>query len=819
MRYHEAADYLFRLRRFGSRPGTESTADLLAHLGDPHEGVAFVQIAGSNGKGSTARMTERILRETGLSVGLFISPHLDDLRERIRVDGRKIPRGDLCEFVEAIREYATERGADGESPTFFEATTAMALWHFAREDVDVAVLEVGIGGKLDATSVVDPTAAAVTNVSLEHTNVLGDTVEEIARDKAHVVPVGNPLVTATTGEALATVTEMADGVVTVGGPDSDPDVTATYEGRHNHTESAVSLSGPDWEVDARIPLLGTYQAENAGVAAALSRQVAEDFGAGVSADELARGLRGAHWPGRFEVMGREPLVVLDGAHNAAACEQAAETLAEFEYDSLHLVFGAMHDKSHREMADALSTADSVRTCRPTLPRAEDPEVLARVFERVGVEEVLVRDAVADAVAETLDTAGPDDCVLVCGSLFTVAEARTRWTRRRIPKRVEDLVDARKVLAGADVSEEVIREAHGDAVHRVVKTRLQRRQASHLREELVGLDGTCAISGLESDGEDRDVVLMGTLAQFEALTERLDDAPCGLAEVGAELRELLGIDVPESKPASPWEEGTAVMGVLNVTPDSFHDGGEYERHEDAVSRARQLVEAGAEIVDVGGESTRPGADPISIEEEIDRVVPVIERISAFDATISVDTRKAAVARAALEAGADVINDVSGLEDPEMRFVAAEHNASLIIMHSIDAPVVPETDPRYDDVVEDVIDELGEKVLLAEKAGLDRERIVVDPGLGFGKRAAESFELLGRLDELRALGCPILIGHSHKSMLELVGGTAGDALYETVAATALAAYLGADIVRVHDVAENATAVRTAGAVSDPSTFDGK
>ena len=111
MRYHEAADFLFRLRRFGSRPGIESTADLLAHLGNPHEGVAFVQIAGSNGKGSTARMTERILREAGLSVGLFISPHLDDLRERIRVDGRKIPRGDLCEFVDTIREYATERGA------------------------------------------------------------------------------------------------------------------------------------------------------------------------------------------------------------------------------------------------------------------------------------------------------------------------------------------------------------------------------------------------------------------------------------------------------------------------------------------------------------------------------------------------------------------------------------------------------------------------------------------------------------------------------------------------------------------------------------
>jgi dihydropteroate synthase len=255
-----------------------------------------------------------------------------------------------------------------------------------------------------------------------------------------------------------------------------------------------------------------------------------------------------------------------------------------------------------------------------------------------------------------------------------------------------------------------------------------------------------------------------------------------------------------------------MGILNVTPDSFHDGGEYEAVEDAVAHAEEMVEAGADIVDVGGESTRPDADEIPVEEEIERVVPVVERIADLDALVSVDTRKAAVARAALDAGADILNDVTGLEDPEMRFVAAEYDVPIVVMHAIDAPVVPGRDVEYDDVVEDVLESLTERVLLAEKAGVPREKIVVDPGLGFGKSAAESFELLDRVDELHALGCPVLVGHSHKSMFGAIDRYPDDGGYATAAATAIAVDRGADIVRVHDVEENAAAVRAAEATRD-------
>jgi dihydropteroate synthase len=826
MEYQDAANFLFDLRRFGQQAGTESASDLLEFLGRPEDGLPAVQIAGSNGKGSTARMTERVLREAGLTVGLFTSPHLEDVRERIRVDGRKIPKSAIATFVTEIQEHVRERGADGLSPTFFEATTVLALWHFARTDVDVAILEVGIGGKLDATSVVDPVASAVTTVTLEHTDVLGDSIPEIARDKAHVAPADRPLVTGARGDALDSIGSVAGDVITVGAVDEEDDgadVIPVYHGRTNHTESALGIdaTGGDgtatdavlgWELDARIPTIGAYQAENAAIAAVLARQVTDRIGDLVDTDTIARGLRQSHWPGRFEVVDQSPLVVLDGAHNPDACERLADALAEFddEYDDLHLVFGAMHDKAHTEMAAALPAPDAVTTCRPALARAADEDVLARVFERQGVDDVTACETVTDAVEGAVARAGENDAVLVTGSLYAIGEARGNWRRLQIPKRVDTVANVRHTLEGAHVEASAVAELGSMGVHRVVKTRLQQRQAQTVRAELLALGGECAISKLsEQDDSTFDVVLLGTLAQFDSLTDALADEH-GLGPFADDLRQTLGLGGDEDStgdvaPGLPWSESPAVMGILNVTPDSFHDGGEYNRIEDAVSRAEAMVEAGASIVDVGGESTRPGAEPVPVAEEIDRVAPVIEELDGIDAALSVDTRKAAVADAALDAGADIVNDVSGLEDPEMRFVVADHDATLVVMHSIDAPVDPAAEPTYDDVVEDVIDQLAERVLLAEKAGLDRQQILVDPGLGFGKSAAESFELLSRIGELRALSCPIMVGHSHKSMFELTGHDHGERLAPTIAATTLAAERGADVLRVHDVAENVAATR--------------
>jgi dihydropteroate synthase len=819
MEYHEAANFLFDLRRYPPAVGVESTRRLLEYLGGPHADLRVVQVAGSNGKGSTARMVESVLREADFDVGLYTSPHLDDVRERVRIDGRPVSKRAVCEFVERTGDYLTDRAADGDPPTFFETTTALAVWAFARADVDVAVLEVGIGGRHDATSALEADAAAVTSVTLEHADLLGDTIEEIARDKAAVAPADRPLVTATTGAARQAVAAAAD-VLRVGGTD-DADLRVASDGREG-VEQSVTLEADGWSASTRLPLLGPHQARNAGVAAALVRQLVD-----APPDEVERGLRNAHWPGRFELMDRDPLVVLDGAHNPGGCEAVAGTLSTFEYDDLHLVVGAMADKDHGGMAEALPEADVVYPCRPALERAETAAVLGSAFG----SEVRPHTAVADAVDAALDAADDGDAVLVCGSLYVVAEARRRWTRRRVPKRVPDPGTAEAVLDGADVAEGGVRRMAATGVHRVVATRVLPRQAEHLQQELRAIGGECAVAGLDAQArEPVDVVLTGTQSEFRRLLVALADQPFGLAPFADELAETLDVTHPAvaaDRPGPtgsadsdyPWTDGTAVMGVLNVTPDSFHDGGRYDDLADAVDRAEAMVAAGADIVDVGGESTRPGADPVPVEAETERVVPVVEALADLDCLVSVDTRKADVARAALSAGADVLNDVSGLEDPEMRLVAADHDVPVVVMHSIETPVDPDVEVDYDDVVADTLAALTERVLLAEKAGLDRSQIVVDPGLGFGKTAPESFELLGRLGEFRALGCPVLVGHSRKSMFDLVGrDDSGDRLAATVAGTAVAVDRGADVVRVHDVAENVAAVRTVAAADEPAAFDG-
>ncbi|MDG5777991.1 dihydropteroate synthase [Haloarculaceae archaeon H-GB2-1] len=811
MEFHEAANVLFEQKR-PPELGTERTRALLEELGNPQDQLRVVQIAGTNGKGSTARMVERVLREAGLDVGLFTSPHMEEFRESVRINGRKVTKAAVAEYVADVSEYVTDEGADGDSPTYFELLVGLACREFTRTDVDVAIFEVGMGGARDATSALDPVASAVTAVSVDHAAFLGETVAEIAYELAGVAPKGRPLVTGASGHALSAVRQQVGDILTVG--TAEADLQVTYEGIEG-VEGAVVLDGPDFHVETKLPLVGEHQAQNAGVAALLARQVAD-----VTEDDLALGLRNAHWPGRFEIMGQDPLVVLDGAHNPASCERVAETLDAFEYEDLHLVVGAMGDKDVRGMAAALPAASAVVATAAALDRAEEESMVARAFEREQPNaSVTAESDVATAFERARERAEGDDCVLVTGSLAVVAETRTRWTRAKIPKDVDDVDDAHAVLKGADVPDADAEEMQAKAVHRVRKLRVQQRQAQELKEELLELGGECAISGLaEQDQETLEVVAMGTLAQFERLAESLDDEPHGLSVVGEDIRESLGLtDAERNSDAYPWDGGTAVMGILNATPDSFHDGGEYDTVEAAVERATAMVEDGADIIDVGGESTRPGADPVPVEDEIERVVPVVEALNDIDVATSVDTRKAAVARAALDAGADILNDVSGLEDPEMRLVAGEYDVPVVVMHSIDTPVEPDNDIEYDNVVEDVIDQLTERVLLAEKAGLDREQIVVDPGIGFGKTPSENFELLGRVEEFRALGCPVLVGHSHKSLFSHVGKDPEDRYEATVAGTAVAAEHGADIVRVHDVEANATAVDVVEAADDPEGFE--
>ncbi|UPM44893.1 dihydropteroate synthase [Halocatena salina] len=790
MGYQESVVYLESLQRLRPKLGTETTRRMLSALGRPHTGIDCVQIAGSNGKGSTARMLEQILREAGLDVGVYTSPALTDLRDQIRVNGRKIPKERVQSFVNDIDPCIERLRAEDDIPTYFEVLTTLAIHHFDVEDVDVAILEVGIGGRYDATSAVDPVASAVTSVSLEHTDLLGDTVEAIARDKAQVAPAGAPLVTGADGSALRAIREETD-VITVGAEAGD--IYAEETGMASMVESSVSIRAVDWSVETNLPLLGQHQATNAGIAATLARQLAS-----VDADTIASGLRGAHWPGRFEIMSTAPLTVLDGSHNPDACSKLATLVERYEFDDLHLVFGAMADKDYATMRSELPAADSVYLCEPAVDRAEAVETLASTF--IGhAEDINCSGSVLEATDRALSAAGENDCVLVTGSLYVVAEARDRWTSLLTPKRTDE-----PMAVPVDSEAHTVTRIQASTDHRTFKTQLRTEQADFVTEALRSAGGSAQTLNEEASDKRVSILLSGLVPQFHELISRIDGAGLGLSHLSEQLERAF--DTNPHTDQYPWGDETALIGILNVTPDSFHDGGEYTDVEAAVRRARSMVGAGADIIDIGGESTRPGADPVSAQEEIERVVPVIEELADLNATLSIDTRKATVADVALEAGADIVNDVSGLEDPEMRFVAADHDASLVIMHSLSTPVEPGQTALYDDVVEDVIDELAEQVLLAERAGLDREQIIVDPGCGFGKDPAECFELIGRLKEFQSLGCPVMVGHSQKSMFEHVGCQHGDRLSPTLAMTTLAAERGADIIRVHDVPENAATIRT-------------
>ncbi len=259
--------------------------------------------------------------------------------------------------------------------------------------------------------------------------------------------------------------------------------------------------------------------------------------------------------------------------------------------------------------------------------------------------------------------------------------------------------------------------------------------------------------------------------------------------------------------------TLVMGVLNVTPDSFSDGGEFENPAAAVARARQMVADGAAIIDVGGESTRPGSDEVPPAEEVTRVRPVIAALARdFGVPVSVDTRHAAVARAAIEAGACIVNDVSGFRDAGMVQVALESDAGLVIMHMLGEPKTMQAEPTYGDVVDEVGRYLLGRARTLEELGVARERICIDPGIGFGKTLEHNLELLRRLPELAPLGYPVLVGASRKSLIGMVLAEPDPKrrLEGSLAIAAWSASHGADVVRVHDVYETVRVLRTWAAI---------
>lgn len=439
MTYEEALAYMDRLTLLGWQPGLERFTEFCRRLGDPQERFKSVHVAGTNGKGSTTAMIASILQASGHKAGMYISPYVHDIRERVQVNGCMISKEDFVRLLELIIPCAdalaeTEFG----HPTEFEVKTALAFLYFAERNVDFAVLEVGLGGRLDATNIVGPMVSVITNIGLDHTDRLGATIPEIAREKAGIIKRNGRLVTAITDadalDVIRRVCEERNSALWQVYPADDTgarfairrvrpgDTPSTGHPLPAERMPTLTVEGIFHGYEGlEVGMRGEFQYVNAATAiGAVEVLIAE--GVDVSEEGIRSGLRDAYMPGRLEVVHSRPTVVLDGAHNQAAASTLASTIrAEFEYDRLILVMGMVQGHSIADVVGILATlADVLIATAASTPRAMPAQSIADAAEG-HVARVEVVEPVARAVTRGIELAGPCDLILVSGSFYVVGE--------------------------------------------------------------------------------------------------------------------------------------------------------------------------------------------------------------------------------------------------------------------------------------------------------------------------------------------------------------------------------------------------------------
>ncbi len=424
MNYEEALNYLQDLTKFGFNFGLERIEELMRRLGNPHTGLKVIHIGGTNGKGSTTAMTSAILQAAGYRVGVFTSPHLHSYTERYRINGEFISEQLMAEYIIRLKPHLEQMVAEGfEQPTEFEVCTALAFWYFSEAQVDYVVLEVGLGGAIDSTNIVNPLVSVITNIAMDHMDYLGNSIAEIAKVKAGIIkPNGTAVTAVRDSDALAAIREQARAC------------SAKLTEVFGAAEWQVTQSGIDGQVfdlktdyrtypGLRVSLLGEHQVVNA-VTAIVTIEALKKIGVQVGTDAIYQGLQHVAWPARLEIVQDNPMVVLDGAHNvhgAISLKKALEKV--FSYERLILVFGMLGDKERGKVIQELAplAAKAVIT-KPNSPRAGDWEEIGRLVKEY-VRDVHTIADIQEAVKYAVSSAGPRDLVCITGSLYMVAEAR------------------------------------------------------------------------------------------------------------------------------------------------------------------------------------------------------------------------------------------------------------------------------------------------------------------------------------------------------------------------------------------------------------
>jgi dihydrofolate synthase/folylpolyglutamate synthase len=421
MTYSQAIDFLFGIRLHGQKLELATMRELLRRMGNPQDAMRFVHIAGTNGKGSVAAMSHAILTRAGIRTGLYTSPHLVSFRERFQVNGQPIGERDAARLVEWIRPLLDETATypDCRQPTFFEVVTALALQYFREQSVDVVVWETGMGGRLDATNVVTPLVSIITNVGLDHMQYLGDTIADIAREKAGIIKPGCPVVTAARDpDALGVIRDrcrrLGCSLAEIG-----TTITARQLDESLHGQT-VELTGTDHAYGPlHVSLVGQHQLDN--VAATVAALEAAKLG--LPAGAIRQGLAEARWPGRFQVVPSDPPVILDGAHNPPAAAALATCLRRHvEGRNIALILGVLADKEYRQVCEQIAPlARSIACVRVHNDRACAPDVLAACCRAIHPAAVVTTHETIQSAYASARRHRPD-VIVVTGSLYLVGDA-------------------------------------------------------------------------------------------------------------------------------------------------------------------------------------------------------------------------------------------------------------------------------------------------------------------------------------------------------------------------------------------------------------
>jgi dihydrofolate synthase/folylpolyglutamate synthase len=437
----DVQEYLESLSLFGMHFGLDRIKMLLSGLGDPQLAFPAVHVTGTNGKGSVCKMLACILQEAGYRTGLYMSPHLERFNERISVDGTCISDNDLVESVSKVRPVVDEMAKEGKGRqcTYFEATTAVAFDHFRKVGVDMAVIEVGLGGRLDATNIIDPLLSIITNISLEHTDVLGKTVEKIASEKAGIIKKGRPVVTAARESVAVDVFRKAAA------KNKSPFYIMQREVRRRPKSRSLAGQGFGLYTDREAyrelfsPMVGRFQLENAALAV-LSAEILESSGLTISPEHIKKGIARAKLPGRMEFASLRPNILLDSAHNPAAARAASVELEDLKkiagWDKVHLLFGVLADKDLTGVLEPLlAQSDSLTYTKPSTDRALDigraSERVEKLTEATGKNDVTFMREPDRALHSVMKRASAKDLILVTGSMYLVGEIRGELRKRHL----------------------------------------------------------------------------------------------------------------------------------------------------------------------------------------------------------------------------------------------------------------------------------------------------------------------------------------------------------------------------------------------------